>query len=332
MLVLTGAAVAGATLLRWLVAITGLVIIDSANDIPLRIVDWKLLPSAIWEALGQFINLSGANIFSKTVELRNIHYFINLFVLACAISGLALFAKKWTRLEKKHDERWFVTVFFIITICMTFAAYIFGDQVVQLSESGNIISKGQERYITIIPFLTVVGLVWLVELLPHRKYLLIFFTLVTFLGLSTAVVNRQTIFESITINANSKITSFQQIGEILHNNNVDVTLSGHWYGTAVRFWSEDDITTSILHSCYSTQTFLTRNDWYTPEKATRNSALIIDRDGQDKYVWKQCNSTELTDNYGSPLKTIELTVWNGTSVDLWIYAGDIRTHLLSPNP
>jgi len=312
----------------------------SAHTVPV-----SQLSFSVTTALQQALSLHGAYIFGlPQISVSQLLIFLNFALLIVAVAGFYLVLRRvipiW-RFKNIYEDNNYVLMVLAISFFLTFAVYILSDQVVHALPGGGLAVSGQQRYISILPLLSVAGVVTVLQTYYARhRALRMALPIVILLVSLLAVPYIRTSQNAGDAYTSSDRNTINQIIATAHQNDVSVLLTGYWYGATSQFWSHDTVLTASVAgpSCNAAQPpFNTRKSWYTPSPSVHRSALVVDRSGPDESYWGACSDAELKTIYGTPSKIVYLNGINQSgitqqgSVEFWVYNYDVRSRVsISP--
>lgn len=312
--------------IRAAVSVLGIAKYYTAAVFKPHILPLNHLAPSLSTASTQTLDLFNANIFGQQVSPTHSLVFINFFLLVLGVAGLLYMlrdgfshAGRTALLTRISHSHLFVFTVAAVWGFVSFAAYIASDLVVGPDANGNIVSLYQERYITLIPLLLITGIAYLVwRRFDARK--IIFFGL-PILTILVLLVNLPSIRTSHVYDGTLRDGPIA-VAKAAKANHVQLVISGYWYGSAVRFWSHNQLQFTSVAGCNIPQpTFNTRSSWYIPSSSIHTTALVIVHKGIDASYWT-CSTSDLLRIYGQPAKTIK--VETPDQPELWIYNHDIR--------
>lgn len=308
-----------------------------------RILPIEGLAPSLSIAATQTLNLQGANVFSRALSPDNLFVFVNFVILAVGIVGILLSLLRIIRnfygSKPITHENSFILGVLGLSFISILAIYILSGQVVKFLPGGEIINAGQARYITLVPFLSIVGVAFLLKrYYSKHRYLLIAISLAfigVFIVASKGIRAEQ---NSLDLPAANWRYSVEQAVETLEKNEVKLAITGYWYGSPASFRSNNQIEFASIAACNLPQpVFNNRRSWYLPTTPVSKSALLIDKSGPDSRTYWDCPDERILDIYGSPEQIIK-SVGLGKAfsqepggLEIWIYNFDLRTKL-APYP
>ncbi len=326
-----------AVLLKNAVATAGIAILYKDPVFSSRTLPLEALGPSISTTGKQLLQLHGANIFDKPLSIGSLPSFINFFVLGLAIIGFVLLLFRLSKAFRRREDLAVNHSLILGTLALSFfgilATYILSGQAIRIMQNGDIISANQERYLTLIPFLTTVGFVYLIkEYYGWHTFLIkalapTAMLVVLLLSLPTIRIEQN----KTNIAAANWKTSVEQAVNITLPNDISVVVTGYWYGSPLRFQSGDKLKFASIAACNVPQPpFNNRKSWYKPQAEVINSAFVIDRTGPDKTYWEGCSDDQLISIFGKPKKISKVPGLSSGSrqaiegVHIWIYDYDLR--------
>lgn len=321
-----------AWLLKQALAALDIIYFDRSFLAPPTILKSELLGPSIQVTLSQLLDLQGASIFNRTISLVNAGIFVNFAVLVAGIIGLtAIIRTAYSQFKGKGASAtgsMFVFTVMAVSYFVVVLEYILSGYAVTQLEDGRIVSYMNSRYITFLPLITIIGVVWLVKNYVKSSRYLVFICVVLVAGV---LFTHPTVSATYrTENAGKAVPATQDLHYIiavLKENKVNRVVTDFWYGPPLRFLSQDQIQYAPQIGCNRPLSFDSREDWYKPEKGIK-SALIIDRGGMNFGYWG-CTDEKLIQIYGKPLKEVTASgVRPEDTVKIWIYDYDVRERIL----
>jgi hypothetical protein len=304
----------GAILLKSILVASGLLILDYQTLGPTKIVAFNAFWPSLSLALRELIELEGGLIFGQNLTLQNLSTFIDFILLVVSTIGLGLMLR--VVLQKNLNRRAinnrndFVFGTIGLSFFIVFFVYILSG----------LVNAGDSRYITFLPLISIIGLVWLVDRYyrSHRALL----PIICVLLLLSMIVSYPHIRSTYRANAqisDSNLAALDNIIALLKDNNVHAVLTDYWYGPPVKFWSNNVIQFATLTGCNQPMAYSSQKSWYTPQEG--KSAII------NAGNWN-CSSLQLADMYGKPTKTVTMSgISANSSVTISIYNYDVRRQL-----
>jgi hypothetical protein len=317
----------GAVALKMLLVKSGFIVTYRPMTTP--IVSYDNLWPSISTAFEQFLNLQGAHIFGRQLGVRTLAYFINFIITALGLAGLVRIIKGANRDYRLRKDLGLNDNFVlsVVATCffMAFIVYVLSNEVVQTLSSGEVVSLGQDRYIALMPFLLLVGIIWFIKNhYANRRGLVVVLVVISLVEILTVIPSVRQDYSSLTPAPTRPV--IVSLDNDLKQDNVHEVLTGYWYGSVIRLWSDNTIGFAPIANCNAPFYFNVREAWYVPQGLTR-TALVIDRTGPDSPSWA-CGDATLRQIYGTP-KLQQQVVSPNTHEDLsiWVYDYDIRQRL-----
>jgi hypothetical protein len=307
---------------------TGMIITYKSGP-ALTIVTLHNLAPSITTALTQLLDMQGANIFGATIGLKTLSLFMDFGILAVGTAGLLIILARANRDFRKavklSQRNTFIFVSVAVSFFVTFLVYIFSGQVVNTLSNGQVVSLGQYRYIAFLPFLVLIGFIWVLKTYYDRHKLVLGLVVVS--AIIVLLFSYAPIKSSYTAAVAATQPNRSMINSIvadLRQDNVKEVLTGYWYSSPIRFWSNNTIGSTPIISCNSPFFYNVREDWYRPQ-GDKITALVIDR--PDPIYWN-CTNNSITSIYGTPSKIQVISgTTPGSNAYIWVYNYDIRDHL-----
>lgn len=325
---------------RW----TGIVGYFNPSSFHAHTVSVQALSFSITTAVQQLLSMFGGYILglSSISIAQSIIYFnfllLLLTILLCWNSVKKIIQSHHIKSDT-YEPREFVMLVAGISFFLTFIIYILADQVLRQLPNGTLIDHGNARYLSILPLLSVIIIVYFIKQLPikAKRYLFATIPTVALLVVLTSVHyirNNQNQAYAPTVSARNSV---DETIAVAHKNHISVLVTGYWYGATTRFWSYNTIATATVGKCNSAEPVANnRLSWYTTDPSIKKSALLIDHSGRDKSSWN-CTDDFLIAHYGKPEKIIYLTgvdnahnykLTKGT-LQLWVYDYDVRSKIIT---
>ena len=317
----------GAALLKILIAATGIIFFSNSYIEASSILPTNELAPSITIALNQLLQLSGATIFGQAVSFHNLAIFINFGLLILGTVGLVVIITKGSRNFRNRkrlvDGNNFVFIAMAVSYFTIFTIYILSGFVVTRLANGQIVSWQNERYISFMPLISIIGFVWLLKNFYKKHGTLLFLmAIILVVCLISSYSNTSSSYKVAAQQENVSRFSIINIITVLKHNDVHEVLTDYEYGPPIRFWSSNSINYAPQTGCDNSFPFNVREDWFMPQKGIK-SALIIDHSG-----WG-CTNEQLVRIYGKPIKRISAPgMTTNSTIDIWIYNYDVRQHLL----
>jgi hypothetical protein len=288
-----------------------------------------ILPtSRLWQSLGialtQTIELHGANIFGQVIELRNAGLFINFGLMLAGIISLVLIlsrANKNYRAKKGlADNNDFVLVVMAISFIVVFLIYVVSGYAIATLPNGQVVDAKNARYISLLPLITVIGLIWMLKTYYNKRaiFLCLCVVLVGSIVTSYPRVHNDYATSAKQLELAPPRASIDQIVDTLKQNHVTAIVSDYWYGPVMRFWTNNGVDLAPQVGCNASILANPESGNFTKDPG-RNSALIVDR-GNLNYGFWQCTDEQLLGLYGTPSKVLKVQgAGANPPVQVWIY-------------
>jgi len=315
----------GATLLKVALEAGGIIHFDYGFWGPQTILPVTRIWQSVGVALTETLQMHGAYILGQVINFKNVAVFINFGLMIVGISGLLMILARANRSYRKQDELSsdysFVLVVMAVSFFVIFLMYAVSGYAIATLPSGQIVSAKNARYISFLPLITAIGLVWILKNY-YAKHTL--FTVLICLALLTGIVTSYPSIRTAYLSHTQDLElappreSVDQIVDILKQNKVTKVTTDYWYGPVVRFWSNESILVTPQVGC-DASTLANPNNRKFTQQQNQNVALIIDR-GNLNYGFWQCSDEQLIELYGAPTKNFEV-VGAGANppVKIWVY-------------
>jgi hypothetical protein len=320
----------GSVLLKDILSVTGIIHFDYTFWGHNAIIPASSLAPSLTVALQQLLQLHGAFIFGQIVYYHNLAAFVNFGLLLASIVSLILILTKAGRSfrHKKGftEDNNFVIVTMAISFFVTFFVYALSGYAIT-TLNGQIVSDQNARYISFLPLISIIGLIWLLKnyYKDHLAFLVMLF-LVLVAGIITGHTGVRTAYATGSQNLELAPTrsSINNIVNILNSNDVKEVQADYWYGPVLSFWTSNSILLAPEIGCSQTLQPSPQTTIQTTSQTSTKSALIIDRGGLNYSFWS-CSDAQLTQIYGAPAKDVVIEgAAPGTYVEIWIYNHDIH--------
>jgi hypothetical protein len=310
-------------------------------------VDPQTLPAnslsfSLTTALQQVLSLHGAPIFGiGDISLSQSIIFLNFLILTVALVGFITIFRgigipyKSKAVPVLNERSNFLMLSMALSFFITFGIYILSDQVVHQLANGSYVSSEQYRYLTLLPFLSIAGFIYIVDryYATHKALL----NIIPVVILGTLIISLPYIHSTLRIGetgaANFRNT-INQVISVADKNDVKIMLTGYWYGASTRFWSHNTIQYATVAACDNPQpTDNNKRSFYVANSTVHTSALLVDRSGPDESYW-MCTRTQLTNIYGRPTRIFYINGVDSSgkpvknSLQLWIYHYDVRSKIV----
>lgn len=310
----------------------GVFVIDKSTSYVTTFVPFDSLGPSIATASKQLFQIHGAFIFGEPASVHSLPLFINLAILTVSIVGLILIIKKANRSYRKAESLTASNRFIYTTLAICFFTvlfvYILSGQVVQTLSNGRTVDQGLIRYLTFLPLISIFGFVWILkEYYSKHSQLMNLIIVVLIGGIAISFPSVYTNYRTATRPVEASQTNLGKITSILKEDKVHEALTGFWYGSALRFESQDAIVDIPITGCNRPHVVDIRKDWYKPQNNIK-TALIVDHLGPDAGFWS-CSDEQLIEIYGHPAKKQQAVgAFTNTPIEIWTYNYDVRQKLL----
>jgi len=314
----------GATLLKHILSAAGIITFDYSFWGPNTVLDSARLVPSFSVALRETLQMHGAYIFNQIINYHNMAVFVNFGLLLVGLVGLGLIISKTSRSFKNQkgldDDSNFVLFVMAISFFVTFLVFAISGYAIATLSTGQIVSAQNARYISIMPLITMIAIVWLLKNYYAKHItLLCVLCLVLIGGIITShpAVKASYASGSYKLEISPSRDSINQIIYYLKKNNVTQVSTDYWYSYPLRFWSNGTINNAAVVNC--TPSMINNADGPLFTKQKHNTALIIDR-GERNYGFWQCSDEQLMQVYGAPSEMHEVQgAGPNEPVKIWIY-------------
>ncbi|MGB4759541.1 MAG: hypothetical protein WBP26_05815 [Candidatus Saccharimonadales bacterium] len=256
---------------------------------------------------------------------------INFFVLSAGVVGLAwsiiAFLKPGTnRSVKKITLRETMVVFASLWFFIILAIYIFSGLVVTKLPDGSFVSSHQSRYIVILPYIALFGFLYALSKCKPRNT-------ATFCSLASVLVLLSLPFLHQLFNypryGLSERVAIQKVARYIDKNDVDILVSGYWYGAPVRFWSQNkDLHIASVFGCNAASpNFNVRKSWYAPSEKPVRSSLVVATQGLDANM-VDCPEEAVRATYGIPRSQKQIKA-GANEATVYTYDYDLRQKIIN---
>jgi hypothetical protein len=318
------AVIIGAALLKLILSKTGLIYFNYAFWGQNSIVPTSSLAPSLTIALRQLMDLQGGNIFGQVIHHHNLAIFVNFGLLILSIVSLILIIIKTNRNYRMKkgltDDNNFVFVTMAISYFVVFLIYVLSGYVISVLPNGQIISVENTRYISLLPLISTIGLVWLIKnYYKESKVLLVMICALLLVCIPASYHRVDAAYKSgVQLELAPSRDSINQILYALQSNDVHEVVSDYWYGPVLRFWSNDSINLAQTSGCSLPLTATVEKEGQFTRREGVKSAVIIDRGGLNYAYWA-CTNEQVEQIYGTPSKKLEAPGVTSTPVEIWIY-------------
>jgi len=323
-----------AFIIRWFVQITGITLLYENADEKLYTIPFEHLIPSISLSINQLLSLFGANIFGQPVGINLALPMVNFLLIILAVIGLIITCRnsyKDPQSKKyfKSSQQALILVTLALAFCTTLIAYIFLDLVVVVDPTGKFVTSGQDRYLTLLPFIALAGLAYFFTQYQKNTYrFIVYGVIILGILLSFTSLHHQRKSAYDNYGANLRWT-LKEVSTTLESRNVDLLVAGYWYAAPASFYANGTNFISITNCNQPSPDFNIRKSFYEPSDRVQKSALIIDKQGPDARFW-DCTDEQLTNIYGSPIEKIAVGAPQGTTLDIYIYDYDVRNKVAAP--
>jgi hypothetical protein len=231
-------------------------------------------------------------------------------------------AGKSYRAKKGLADQDFVLAVMAISYFVVFLIYVLSGFVIAHSPTGQIISDQNTRYISLLPLISVIGLVWLLKnyYKDHRVFTaLLIIVLLSGIAISRVPVRTAYNSNSQQLELTPTRTNVNNLISILKTNHVSTVLSDYWYGPVIAFWSNSTINIAAQEGCSLPLPSSSFAEYHYTHQKGMKAALIIDRGGLNYGYWT-CTNAQIAHIYGTPSKKVQISgAALDTTVNIWIY-------------
>lgn len=282
-------------------------------------------------AIKDFLSLVNANVFGETIGVHTGVKFVSLLLI---VTSIGIIFHSLLRLPKIAPRLQNADIFLAIcsTLCIVIAGlYVFSGLASVIDQSGQLVSSGAIRYLTVLPILfAILNTSYLrrywKKLLPHRTKLLVITSILTLIALPGIAHSYRSFFHT----QKQQHILIDTVAQHLEDENVDTVVSGYWYSTTTRLFAERHLQTASAYCTARGPLFNVALSDYSASSHSKKSALIISRQGMDAMYWTSCSESILLAAYGAPVSREQLTQGPDT-VELWIFDYNILPKIqLSP--
>lgn len=314
----------GAALLKIILSAAGLITFNYAFWGPNTIIPISSLAASLGIALQQLMRLQGGFIFGQIVNYHSLATFVNFGLLLVSILSLILILLKAGHSFRNKtgltDKNNFIIVVMAVSYFVVFLIYTLSGYVITRLPNGQLISDQNTRYISLMPFISIIGLVWLLKnyYKDYRAFLFVIL-MVLVVGIATSYTGVSTAYNSGSqqLELAPSRASINSIIGILKSNDVHTVLADYWYGPVIGFWSNNSINVAPQEGCSQPVLPGSLNSAFTHQKGIK-SALIIDRGGLNYAYWA-CTDPQLVQIFGTPSQELTVPGVTATPVEIWIY-------------
>lgn len=323
-IVLMAAVFVGADALKLVLSKAGIIHFDYSFWGPNVILSTDKVWQSVGVALQQLLQLHGAYIFGQVVNYHNVATFFNFGLVLASIVGLGFILRNANRSYRNKEgltsNNDFVFAVMAVSYFVAFIIYALSGYAIATLPSGQIVSDQNARYISIMPFISVIALVWLLKNYYKRHIAFIAIicaVLVVGIATSHSAVSAAYSQRTDQLELAPSRTSINNLIGILKNNDVTEVSADYWYGPIIRFWSNSTIGLAQQVGC-SPPVLSTNANEFIHQKGI-NTALVIDRGGLNYDFWT-CTDPQLLQFYGTPTKEFQVQgAAPNTLTEIWIY-------------
>jgi hypothetical protein len=309
----------GAVLMKAILSATNILDFNYAFQAQNSIIPTRSLGPSIGFALQQLLSLQGGNIFGQVLIMHNLATFVNFGLFLAGLVGLVMILvganRSYRRKAGIADDNSFVFVTIAACYFAVFWIYVLSGYVITTLPNGQIISVENTRYISFMPLLGTVGVLWLLKNYYSKARALVAVlcaALVICMAVGFSGVN-STYKSGVQMELAPSRASIDQIIEIMRQNKVNTVLADYWYAPVLTFWSNNQFGLAAQPTCTPTS----QQAQFTHIKGAK-AALVIDRGGLNYAFWP-CTDQQLMKLYGAPAKKLEVQGVTSNPVQIWIY-------------
>lgn len=290
-------------------------------------IPFDLLPSSIYNSIGQTFQLFGGNFFGSPIKLSYGGMLLSfVFAIICFVSTYRLGKRLSTESRRKSLSTANFTGFVMIACAiLLYAFYILLGQ-------ANTGAGDNSRYLSLLPFIGIFAVAaqsnyW------RRSYTLVLVSLLILAGGFMNSYHNYFSYQSSSRFASQQVGYDKSIINYAQENNIQLVLGSYDYGPALRFYAQSKIESHAMLVCNNTFYFFSYEGWYTPQSNVKRSAIIIDKyfaeaGKQNTYnSTNACTDAQLEKVYGPPAQKIHIAEHGDKPVYLFVYNYDIRTKL-----
>lgn len=311
---------AGAELIKAILSATNILEFNYAFWGQNTIIPTRSLAPSFTIALQQLLNLQGGNVFGQVLYLRNLAIFVNFGLFLAGLVGLVMILVRANRNYRQKvgiaDDNSFVFVTIAVSYFVVFWIYVLSGYVITTLPNGQIISVENTRYISFMPLLGTVGIIWLLKNYYSKARSFVAVVCAVFvisMAFGFSGVN-STYKSGVQMELAPSRDSINQIIYILRENKVNTILADYWYAPVLTFWTNHEFGLAAQPTCTPTE----KQAKFTQAKGTK-AALIIARGGLNYAFWP-CTDQHLEKTYGAPVKKLEVPGVTSNPVQIWIYS------------
>jgi hypothetical protein len=265
------------------------------------------------------LNLQGGNVFGQVLIVHNLATFVDFGLFLAGLVGLVMILARANRSYRQKagiaDDNSFVFVAIALSYFAVFWIYVLSGYVITTLPNGQIISVENTRYISFMPLLGTVGIIWLLKnYYSKARALLVVLCAVFVICMAVGFSGVNSTYKSgAQMELAPSRDSINQIIDILRQNKVNTVLADYWYAPVLTFWSNNEFGLAAQPTCAPTG----QGPQFTHKKGTK-AAIIIDRGGLNYAFWN-CSDQHVEQTYGTPVKKLEVPGVTSNPVQIWIY-------------
>lgn len=268
--------------------------------------------------------MHGSYIFGQILNYHSLAVFVNFALLLVGFAGVLMVLSQANRSFRNNkglaDENNLTIVVMAISFFVTFLIFALSGYAIATLSNGQIVSAENARYISLLPLITVLAIVWVLKNYYAKHVALLCVLCIVLVGgivTSYPAIKAAYISDTQKLEISPSRDSINQIITHLQNNDVQEASTDYWYGHTLRFWSKGTIGLAPVLSCDESMLTTANGTLFT--KQSHNTALIIDR-GERNYGFWQCTDDQLIQFYGVPSEQYEVPgAGPNPPVKVWIY-------------
>ena len=314
----------GAVLIKTALSAADIIAFDYSFPMPKTLLEPARLAPSLGVTLKETLDLHGAYIFNEILHYPNMFLFINFGLLLAGLAGFGMIISRTNRgfrsLKGAVDETNFVSAVMAVSFIVTFLVFLTSGYAIAALSTGELVSAENARYISLLPLLTVVSLVWILKThySKHVAFMgVLCLVLVGGIFASRPVVDAAYKSGEHKLEISPSRNSINGILNILQENDVTLVSADYWYGHVLRFWSSSRINAVAPVSC-GPQVVTEDNPLFS--RQDKNVAFIIDRGERNYSAFWACTDDQLAEFYGTPDKVLEVEgAADNPPVKIWIY-------------
>jgi hypothetical protein len=236
----------GAELMKAILSATGVLDFNFAFQGQNSIIPTRSLAPSITIALQQLLNLQGGNVFGQVVHIHNMATFVDFGLFLAGLVGLVMILARANRSYRQKagiaDDNSFVFVAVAVSYFAVFWIYVLSGYVISTLPNGQIISVENTRYISFMPLLGTVGIIWLLKNYYSKARALVAVLCAVFvICMAVGFSGVNTTYKSgVQMELAPSRASINQIIDILRQNSVSNVLADYWYAPPLTFWSNSE--------------------------------------------------------------------------------------------